>query len=185
MRWFGTIPAVVVTGLLTGGCGASEINQPAASSSVTASRPATSTSTSSASAKPVAHVGATLSLTRGEQVTLTQVIDPAQGTQYESPDPGKRFAAVVFKVTDVSQKAASGDANVDASVIGSDDQTYSPDFDTVTECTDFNYGSFQLGPGESATGCITFQLPTPVRVAKVQWAPGGGFSGEFAEWLVP
>jgi hypothetical protein len=119
-------------------------------------------------------------------VTLTKVIDPATGgDQYTVPDTGKRFVAAVFTIKDTATQAGTGDANSNATLIGSDNQDYTADFDSVSECTNFSDGEFQLGPGESTTGCVVFQVPTAVTVAKVQWSPQSGFSGSFAEWLVP
>jgi ABC-type Fe3+-hydroxamate transport system substrate-binding protein len=181
MRPFGfTLCLASAVALVATACGSvSEVNQPAASSSQAAA------TSSSATAKVTAHVGATLTLT-DEQVTLTKVIDPATGAdQYTVPDTGKRFVATVFTIKNTASQAGQGDANSNTSVIGSDNQGYSPDFSNVSECTNFNDGSFELGPGESVSGCVVFQLPTGVTVAKVQWSPSSGFSGDFAEWLVP
>jgi hypothetical protein len=176
-------PLVALAGLalLGAACSAksAEVNTPATSHS----------SASTAPTKSVAHVGATLSLSAGgasEQVTLLQVIDPAQGAdQFNTPDPGKRFVATVFRITNTGTAAGQGDADNDAAVIGSDGQSYTADLDTVGECTDFDDGSFSLGPGESVTGCVVFQLPTGTTVARVQWTPASGFASVFGEWLVP
>jgi len=73
----------------------------------------------------------------------------------------------------------------DATLIGSDGQTYTADFDTLAGCTNFAHGQYQLGTGESSTGCVAFQVPTGVTVAKVKYSPNSGFSGDFGEWIVP
>ena len=70
-------------------------------------------------------------------------------------------------------------------VIAPDGQSYSPDFDNVSECTNFNDGSFALGPAEQVNGCVVFVIPQGVTVAKVQWTPDSGFGSSFGEWLVP
>lgn len=163
---------------------------PTATRQVTAPAAAPVAHASSPPKSPVAHVGATLQLAGASGsmmgVTLTQVIDPAQGaSQFDTPDGGKRFVATVFTLRDTGTSAVSGDANGDASVIGTDTQSYSPDFDSVAECTNFNNGSFALGAGESVSGCVVFQLPTGVNVAKVQWAPSEGVASDFGQWLVP
>jgi hypothetical protein len=158
--------------------GSNEVNAPATSQSSGA------TGTTS-SAKPVAHVGSTLNLS-GEDITLSKVIDPAAGAdEFSSPDPGKRFIAVVFLIKNGGSSALQDDANNDVAVIGSDSQNYSPDFDSVSECTNFNSGAINLGPGESVSGCVVFQLPKAVKVAKVQWTGNSGLSSTFGEWLVP
>jgi len=175
----GAIGAVVL-----GGCSikTNEVNTPSNTNTTAAH-----TNGSTATTKPVAHIGATLTLDSGnEQVTLSSVIDPAQGAdQFTTPDAGKRFVATVFTIKDIGTQSGTGDANSNAAVIGSDNQTYSFDVSNVSECTNFNEGEFQLGPGESASGCVVFQLPTAIKVAKVQWSPQGGFASDFGEWLVP
>jgi hypothetical protein len=154
----------------------------------TASVPPTPGTSSAAPA--AAHTGAMLTLT-GEggakaTVQLTQVIDPAQGAdQFTTPDAGKRFVATVFKITNTSGSALTGDANNDVSVVGSDNQTYTADFDNVSECTNFASGQYQLAAGESTTGCVVFQVPTGAAVAKVKYSPSSGFANDFGEWLNP
>ena len=102
-------------------------------------------------------------------MTLTQVIDPATGAdQFATPDAGKRFVATVLTIKNIGGSAIQGDANSDGSLIGSDNQTYTADFNDVSGCTNFNSGSYQLAPGESADGlrCVpgayldhAFQVP--------------------------
>jgi hypothetical protein len=115
-------------------------------------------------------------------VTLTQVIDPAQGAnEFDTPDNGNRFVGAKFKIAGMSG-SYSDDANSDAVVIGSDGQSYTPDFNDIAGCTNFNAGAFSVSPGTSATGCVAFQVPQGVTVASVQW--GGGFGGTPATWTL-
>ena len=118
-------------------------------------------------------------------VDLVEVIDPAQGAdQFTTPNAGDRFVAADFKITDTGKQATSDDANSTASIVGSDNQTYTADFDSVSGCTNFNSGEYQINPGQSATGCVVFQLPTTIKVSKVEWSPNGGFGGSFGTWNV-
>lgn len=118
-------------------------------------------------------------------VQLVQVIDPAQGAdQFTTPNTGDRFVAAVFKITDTGSASISDDANDNASIVGSDDESYSADFDSVAECTNFNSGTYQVAPGESLTGCVVFQIPTSVNISKVEWSPTSGFGGSFGQWTV-
>lgn len=149
---------------------------------------AAASSTPRASAPPVAHVGSLIDVggSHGLGITLTQVIDPAQGAdQFTTPDPGKRFVAVDLSIKNNGHSTYSDDANNDTSLIGSDNQSYTPDFDSVSECTNFDNGQITLAAGESVTGCVVFQLPTGVTTAKVQYTPDSGFSGSTGEWQVP
>jgi hypothetical protein len=115
-------------------------------------------------------------------VTLTGVTDPATGADiYTTPDNGNRFVAAKFSLTGTSG-TSSDDANSDAVVIGSDGQTYSPDYSDVRGCTNFNEGEYSVGPGHTSVGCVVFQIPNGVKVAQVQW--GGVYGGTPATWDV-
>ncbi|HTW09225.1 MAG TPA: DUF4352 domain-containing protein [Acidimicrobiales bacterium] len=112
--------------------------------------------------------------------------DPAQGAYDMQPEAGHRFVAVLVTVTNRSQRhSTSDDANNDMTLVGANDQTYMSTVESVTECTDFDAGEYHLAPGESATGCVAFQLPATLRFVAIKWSPGGGMLGEaFGEWKV-
>ncbi len=116
-------------------------------------------------------------------VTLLAVTDPAQGAnQFTNPDAGKRFVATQMKVSNSGNGILSDDANNDVTIIGSDNQTYTADLNSLAGCTNFNSGSYALSPDDTSTGCVAFQLPTGVTTSKVRFALFGGVKGE---WLVP
>jgi hypothetical protein len=60
-----------------------------------------------------------------------------------------------------------------AAIIGSNGQTYSADLKDIAGYTNLGNGTFHLAQGETLTGSVTFQVPEAVKVAKVQWTPGG------------
>jgi Protein of unknown function (DUF2510)/Domain of unknown function (DUF4352) len=137
----------------------------------------------------VAHVGGTVAVNDGaggdSDVTLVAVIDPASGAdQFSTPDAGNRFVGVELRIADGGSGVVQSDANEDVTVVGSDGQTYTSAFDDIAGCTNFNEGAYALGPGESATGCVVFEVPTGVRVTQVIDQPGimGGSAGD---WQVP
>lgn len=81
--------------------------------------------------------------------------------------------------------APDGAVNVNVSVVGSDDQSYTADLSNdVAECTNFESGLYHLSPGESTTGCVVFARPTGVTVAKVKYTPSEGFASDSGEWLI-
>jgi len=172
-----------IAALALAGCSAKSalVNRPTATVGTTA--------TTDTTPQFVAHVGDLLSLP-GQSgataaVTLVAVTDPAQAdVQPFQPAAGKRFVSATFTILDTGP-AITGDANNDATLIGSDGQTYTADFDTLAGCTNFAHGVYQLGHGESSTGCVAFQVPIGVTVSKVKYSPDSGFSGDFGEWLVP
>lgn len=139
------------------------------------------------------HVGTELSLTGLDgskvAVALNLVIDPATGTDGPPTDSNgsltnSSYIATVITILDVGSKPIRDDANDDAALIGADGRDYTPDFDAVSQCTNFNSGEYSIGPGEKATGCVVFALPAGVAPAKFQWTPAG-FSNDYGEWLIP
>jgi hypothetical protein len=108
-------------------------------------------------------------------VTVTQVVDPATaGTGSGLPDPGYRFVAVEASLAN-STGGVVGDANLAMTITGSDGVTYSADFGTAAQCTNFTYGEFQVPAGDTATGCVLFQLPAAITVKSVQFTLGAGY----------
>lgn len=106
-------------------------------------------------------------------VTMTQIIDPATGAnEFYTPNSGDRFVAVDMGLQNPSSATITDDANLDATVIGTDSQAYTADFDSVAECTNFSSGQFTLLPGNSENGCVVFQLPVGIAVKAVQFTLG-------------
>lgn len=175
------LAVLTIAVLALAGCTAKvgEVNTPSSSSPSTKAA-VTATTT------PVAHVGATLVLPGlNESVALAAVADPATPHQYVTTDPGKRFVGATFVITNTGSTPWQGNANANTTLVGSDGQTYTADFNPLADCTNFASGNYQLGGGESSTGCVAFQVPTGVTVAKVKFSPGGGYGAVFGEWLVP
>jgi uncharacterized protein DUF4352 len=150
--------------------------------------PVSSSKQQRAAPKPVAHIGDTLNLMRvGDQkiaVTLLQVIDPAT-VPGGWGDVGKTYIATQLKITNTGTSTIVGNSNSDVLVVGSDNQDYSADFTTVTECKGFAYGWFLLAAGASTTGCVVFGLPQGARPVKVKYRPSSGISHDVGEWLNP
>jgi hypothetical protein len=135
--------------------------------------------------KPVARVGSTLEVT-GSQGTawaeVVQIIDPASDANGLGPNPGTRYVAVQFGFEGRS-RIFDDDADVEATVTGSDGQTYTPQLSSPAGCTNFAYGQVTLASGGKATGCVMFQLPTGVSVATVDYGGRLG-GGNIAEWKI-
>jgi hypothetical protein len=120
-------------------------------------------------------------------VALTKIIDPAHSTDQITPGSGKRFVGVVFTI-----KAVSGygpqqeDAENDTAVVGSDGQAYIPDIIPIVGYTDFAVGEIHAAQGDSMTGAVAFQVPTRVKVSKVQWSTFSSFGvRSIVQWNVP
>jgi len=122
-------------------------------------------------------------------VALDQLIVPATGTDGPPADsngnlPNSSYAAAAVTILDTGSKPIRDDANDDAELVGTDGRDYTPDFDAVSQCTNFDSGEYSIEPGEKVTGCVVFALPAGVAPAKLLWTPAG-FSNDFGEWLIP
>lgn len=107
------------------------------------------------------------------QVTAA-LIDPAISSELVQPASGDRFVGVQLMLSNPGTATVSDDANIDTAIIGSDDQEYGASFDSLSGCTNFDFGEFNLQPGVSLTGCVAFELPMGVSVKRVQFALDGG-----------
>lgn len=143
-----------------------------------------------AGASQAAHpIGSTQSLVTNTgvpySVRLTAVLDPATATTptFMGPKTGTRFVAAEFTIANNGNTTLTGDANGDASVVATNDQVYTWTFSTVTQCTNFASGAFDLGQGNSETGCVVFDIPDGATVKRVIWAGTSGF-GKSVEWTV-
>jgi hypothetical protein len=114
------------------------------------------------------------------RITLMRIIDPAQADQYATPDNGRRFVGAVFRIRALSGSPKDEGPNNDAAVIGSNGQAYSADLKGIAGYTNFGNAVIHLAQGETVMGSVTFQVPEPVEVAKVQWTPTG--LGSIVQW---
>ena len=109
------------------------------------------------------------------QVALVKVIDPARGAdQFTSPDSGKRFVGLVFKIKALTGSPQNEDANNDAVLVGSDGQNYSADFDGIAGYTNFDTGTIRVAQGDTVTGAVTFQVPNGITISKARGARSAG-----------
>jgi hypothetical protein len=136
----------------------------------------------------LAHVGTTLVLNtqagRKFDISVKQVADPAQRTDQKSAPSGKRFVAALFDVTNTGGGTLSTDAGLDANLVGSNGNIYLPTHQTLSECGS-STAKVALGAGKSGTTCVGFQVPSSVKITKVQFYPAAGSASDYGEWLVP
>lgn len=190
--WFGrhkvlTVLGVIVLLIVIGSVISAGSNKTTVTTTATNTKSSSSTSNSSGSSSAAAKVGDTVEIggSKGLAVTLNQVIDPASPSDSAlTANAGDRYIAVDVKIVNNGTTSYSDDANNDVSLIGTDNQTYTADFDTVSECTNFNSGQYTLAPGQSTTGCVVFQVPDAVNTAKVEFQVQNGLSQSTGEWSV-
>ncbi len=118
-------------------------------------------------------------------VKAVSVTDPAQGgNEFDTPDAGHHFVGVKFTLhatTSVSKE----DSDLDALVVGTDGQVYTPSFHSLAAGTDFNNGDITMSAGETLNGTVAFELPDGVKVASIKWTPAAGFASVHGTWRTP
>ena len=174
------ILAVAAAVLGIAGCG--NITQPPPNAKCAApasSKPAPAPSSSLSG--PVGTVYNVTGLTGQVSVILTKVIDPAQGAgQATAPASGCRFVGAVFTITGISG-TYSANANKNATLIGSNGQTYTADSHSIAGYANFSNGEYTVSAGEKSVGAVAFQVPLTVKVAKIEWS-ANRLAGP-VEWL--
>jgi hypothetical protein len=137
----------------------------------------------------VAHVGAALNLKdqkgNAETVTLVKVVNPATGKdEFNTPTAGNKFVGVQLSIKNASAAAISPNILAEVTLIDSANQSYNPDFSSLSNCQEFAT-ALSIAPGDTATGCVAFQVPTAATPAKVQYTPSSGFADGTGQWLIP
>ena len=178
------LAATALVALALAGCGTVH------SASVSAPTRPSAEPTSPASSPATAPVGSDYTITDSSDgvkydVTLTKVISPAApDNEFDAADAGPHLVGAIFSVTG-DAGTASDDANLTATLNGSDGQVYQASFDGIAGYTNFSSGDFTVTPGQTEVGEVTFSVPDGVKVATVQWTPAGGFgTGATSTWTV-
>ncbi|MFF4651259.1 DUF4352 domain-containing protein [Streptomyces sp. NPDC001380] len=140
-----------------------------------------------AAPRKAAKVGDTISLKGMEttaDVTVLKVVDRAKGAdEFNTPDAGKRFVAVQFRIRNTGRKAYSDSPSNGAKVVDAEGQG----FDSWIADTAAGPGfpaDVHLAPGGTAKGFITFQVPKGARIDKVQFGMDSGFADQTGQWDV-
>jgi hypothetical protein len=175
------LAAVACTGLITACTPASVNSTPAASGQAAGG----STPASKANA---AKIGSTLDLTgnsSGEKmaVTVVKVTNRAHGASFFTPDHGKRFFAVQFRLHNVGSATYNDSPSNGAQVVDSSGQSYQSDLSDVHHCQSFP-GSEIIAAGETGLGCIIFQVAKSAHITQIQFTLDSGFASDTGEWDV-
>ena len=179
------VPVVAgITALGLSGCGSiSKVpTAPAAVSGTTSASPSSSPSGNSTTGG----LGTVFRFNDGAGNVMTvkcrQLLDPATASDsFEAAPAGKRLVAAVFTLKGISG-STNDDANNDASLVGTNGQSYSPAFDSIAGYTNFNNGMFTVTAGVKSVGAVVFEVPVSVKIAEVQWSPSSGMGGTPVTW---
>lgn len=171
--------AAVLTGCMS--TTGSTVNTTAANTTPGA---AVSASPAAAAAKP-ASIGDSVTVTgfKNEKlsVTLVRVFPNAKGAdEFTSPDSGKQFYAVQFRISNTGSVAYSDSPDNCAVLRDASGQQFQTDLSDVTAGQSF--GSVNIAPGDSVLGVVVFQVPTTDKPLKVQFTPDSGMGDSTAQW---
>jgi len=113
------------------------------------------------------------------KVTVQRVKDPAfSSDSFITPQAGKRFVAVLIKLTNVGTKPYSDSPSNGASVIDTNDREYTGSIGEIEP----DIGSPKIRPGDSRVGYLTFEVPKGAVLRTFQFTLDSGFADETGEW---
>jgi hypothetical protein len=117
-------------------------------------------------------------------VTVTRVISHGQpADEFSSPDPGKRFYAVQFRLADTGTAAYSDSPSNGAAAVDAAGQSYQATISDVAGCQSFP-GTENIAAGDKGLGCVVFQVPTGAKITKIQFTLDSGFGPATGQWDV-
>lgn len=109
-------------------------------------------------------------------------IDPVQPGQYDQPDPGQRLVGVTWEMTNVGNKVYDSASGTGAVLILTDG-TQVEHVITGSSTAECNYVSeVKLAPGETAHGCLPFQIGEEAEVKEFHYAVSSGYGGPPGVW---
>jgi hypothetical protein len=112
-------------------------------------------------------------------ISVSQTTTP--DNSFDAASAGHHLAGAEFKITGLTG-SSHDDANLDANVSGSNDQSYTASFSGLAAGTNFSDGDFTVAPGQTEVGYVSFELPNSVQVGDVTWDPN--LDGAIATWKV-
>lgn len=200
----GSTAAIIVAALTLGGCSPSHPQPGHSRPSPANSKP---TSARSAQASPASAAGTsttsgnsrigTISAQEGGaitvsdsngttlDVTLEQVIDPANGaSKYSQPASGKHFVGVKLHLQNQAAATYQDNANNETTIVLTGGERVDAGYEPLAGCGNFDNGQVKLKTGADATGCVTFQVPKGGKVAEVRYG-NTVYPGITAQWHLP
>ncbi|MEY9878069.1 hypothetical protein ABH931_007593 [Streptacidiphilus sp. MAP12-33] len=185
--------AVAVGALLIAGTAA--CNPTTGSSVSTDAKPTTASSGAKStsgggqsSASKAAKVGDTIALKgmdTSADITVVKIVDnPAGADDYTTPDAGKRFVAVQFRIKVTGGKAYSDSPSNGAKLVDSQGQSYDADIASDTKAGTSFPAIENLALGATGLGFITFQVPTGAKITQIQFGLDSGMADQTGQWSV-
>ncbi|BAJ30445.1 MULTISPECIES: DUF4352 domain-containing protein [Kitasatospora] len=172
-------------------CGPTD-NSVATSPKSTAAAPAAgggggSAPAADAKAPAVAKTGDTIALKGTEKgntadVTVVKVVDNAKGAdEYTRPAAGKRYVTVQFRIKATGTAAYSDSPHNSAKLVDSQGQNFEATIAETDAGPEFPV-PLAIAPGDSALGCVTFEVPADAKLDKAQFTLDSGFAQQAGQW---
>jgi len=133
----------------------------------------------------------------GDSITLESEIDDEKVTVkltkivtggvhatdgFSTPDNGKRYVVVQFRLTNSGTNAFSDDPYLDVQILDDAGQSFQPDIMMTDSTAGHGFAStVNIAPGDSQLGFIIVQMPTKDDPADIQFSLDGGL-GATAQW---
>ncbi|WP_405747797.1 DUF4352 domain-containing protein [Streptomyces canus] len=183
-----SVAAIAVLGLGACSSGTTVTDKPdTKTATATAGKTTPPAAKPSPAAPKQAGVGDTITLKGSEDgsrldVTVVKVADPAKSAdEYTSPEDGKRWIGVQFRLVNSGSKAYGDSPGNGAQIYDADGQQFGTVFADITAGPSMS-SDVKLKPSAKALGWIVFEVPKGVKADTVQFAMDSGFADQAGEW---
>jgi Domain of unknown function (DUF4352) len=118
-------------------------------------------------------------------VTVIKVVpSPSSSEQGFGPAPGDQWVAVQISVKNLDSAPYTDSPNDSMTAIDAAGQSVAPADDAPTTVGPQFPDQLALTTGSTATGVVTFQVPSGDQITAVQFAPGEGQGTDAGKWTV-
>jgi len=102
---------------------------------------------------------------------------------FDAAPSGHFIAAAEIKLTGISG-SSQGDANDSTQMISTTGHVAESNDGSIAAGTDFNSGSFNVAPGETEVGYVSFIVPDSQKINTIQWSDSDFMGGPVVTWKV-
>jgi hypothetical protein len=187
MRQLACWTVLAAIGILCGACGTTTTNTVTHTETAPSTTPAETTpveETPAQSSPTEGKVGSTLSLTGNDgetmDVTVTGVLDPATGGEFDQPSAGTRFVGIKVRLKNTGGTPYSDSPSNGAALITNTDEEADSTITVGGSCN--SPSDVKIAPGDTRDVCIPFEVKTAQKGTKFQFTLDSGFADQTGEW---
>lgn len=189
------VVTLAVSGAFSGGsqddavkAAATDVATPEPTPNAPATAPDTEEASSSAPAAAPVGVGGQIRLAGSGglemMATVEGVIDPVYGSEYDTPATGKRYVAVMLRLTNTGDVPYSDSPSNGASLTYGDDRDATASLLTGGQCSGGFSSSSKIAVGAKRKGCIVFEVPKANTIKTFQLTLESGFADQTGTWNI-